>query len=135
MVWKSTTLMGVGKATGSNGWTYVVVSYSPRGNVQGQFGANVLPLGTVPPAQLVKLLNIIKFVSTRSNADSKLSQPTTSSPPAQSANSTTIIAADRNSLATNPLVRTSFKDVSSRFLFLADGISTESLFLHTGSSF
>lgn len=50
MVWKSTTMMGVGKATGSNGWTYVVVSYSPRGNVQGQFGSNVLPLGTPLPA-------------------------------------------------------------------------------------
>lgn len=50
MVWKSTTMMGVGKATGRNGWTYVVVSYSPRGNVQGQFGSNVLPLGTPLPA-------------------------------------------------------------------------------------
>ncbi len=50
MVWKSTTKMGVGKATGSNGWTYVVVNYSPAGNVQGQFSSNVLRLGTAPPA-------------------------------------------------------------------------------------
>ncbi|EFX85315.1 hypothetical protein DAPPUDRAFT_442793 [Daphnia pulex] len=43
VVWKSTTMMGVGKATGRNGWTYVIVSYSPRGNMQGHFSANVLP--------------------------------------------------------------------------------------------
>jgi hypothetical protein len=51
MVWKNVKLMGVGMATGRNGWTYTVVSYSPRGNggAAGTFEDNVLPLGTPPP--------------------------------------------------------------------------------------
>jgi len=37
--------MGVAKATNGSGWTYVVANYSPPGNYQGQFSANVLPPG------------------------------------------------------------------------------------------
>ncbi|XP_046638515.1 Golgi-associated plant pathogenesis-related protein 1-like [Daphnia pulicaria] len=41
VVWKSSKLMGVGVAKGSNGVTYVVVNYYPPGNYYGQFPANV----------------------------------------------------------------------------------------------
>ncbi|KAM9783205.1 GLI pathogenesis-related 2, like [Neosynchiropus ocellatus] len=45
MVWKSTQMMGVGKATASDGSTFVVARYSPAGNItnQGHFENNVLP--------------------------------------------------------------------------------------------
>ncbi|EFX72963.1 hypothetical protein DAPPUDRAFT_58401, partial [Daphnia pulex] len=43
VVWKSSKLMGVGVAKGSNGVTYVAVNYYPSGNFVGQFAANVLP--------------------------------------------------------------------------------------------
>jgi hypothetical protein len=36
VVWPTTTKFGMGQATGSNGWTYVVARYSPQGNYMGQ---------------------------------------------------------------------------------------------------
>ncbi|KXJ21233.1 protein PRY1 [Exaiptasia diaphana] len=47
VVWKSTTKLGVGKATATvDGYTrtVVVARYTPAGNVRGQFQENVLPL-------------------------------------------------------------------------------------------
>ncbi|KXJ21221.1 Golgi-associated plant pathogenesis-related protein 1 [Exaiptasia diaphana] len=47
VVWKSTTKLGVGKATATvDGYTrtVVVAGYTPAGNVRGQFQENVLPL-------------------------------------------------------------------------------------------
>ncbi|KAG7261347.1 hypothetical protein CRUP_002488 [Coryphaenoides rupestris] len=45
MVWKSTTKLGVGKATASDGSSFVVARYFPAGNItnQGHFDSNVLP--------------------------------------------------------------------------------------------
>ena len=43
MVWKSCKELGVGVATGRNGMTYVVNSYSPKANMMTQFSKNVLP--------------------------------------------------------------------------------------------
>ncbi|MFT7816267.1 hypothetical protein cypCar-00029755 [Arapaima gigas] len=45
MVWRSTKKLGVGKATASDGSTFVVARYFPAGNItnQGHFEANVLP--------------------------------------------------------------------------------------------
>ncbi|TNN02537.1 hypothetical protein fugu_010024 [Takifugu bimaculatus] len=45
MVWKSTKEMGIGKATASDGSSFVVARYSPAGNItnQGHFENNVLP--------------------------------------------------------------------------------------------
>ncbi|XP_007895631.1 GLI pathogenesis-related 2, like [Callorhinchus milii] len=45
MVWKNTKKMGVGKATASDGSTFVVARYFPAGNItnQGYFEENVLP--------------------------------------------------------------------------------------------
>lgn len=43
VVWKASTRVGVGVSQGSKG-TYVVVDYSPPGNVQGRFRTNVLRL-------------------------------------------------------------------------------------------
>ncbi|MET8976904.1 CAP family protein [Streptomyces sp. NPDC004539] len=43
LVWKSSTRIGVGRATTSDGKTYVVVDYDPPGNYTGRFTANVLP--------------------------------------------------------------------------------------------
>ncbi|KAG7470002.1 hypothetical protein MATL_G00135000 [Megalops atlanticus] len=45
MVWKSTKKLGVGKATATDGSTFVVARYFPAGNItnQGHFEANVLP--------------------------------------------------------------------------------------------
>ena len=45
VVWKGSTRMGVGRATNSRGWTYVVANYYPPGNMQGAFTANVLRPG------------------------------------------------------------------------------------------
>jgi len=58
MVWKNVKLFGLGMATGRNGLTYIVVSYSPRGNggAAGTFEDNVLPLGTRPPQSVPKPL-------------------------------------------------------------------------------
>ena len=41
VVWKDTTEVGCGSARDSRGGTYVVCNYSPPGNVQGRFPANV----------------------------------------------------------------------------------------------
>ena len=51
MVWKNVKMMGVGMAIDRRGWSYTVVSYSPRGNggAAGTFEDNVLPLGTPLP--------------------------------------------------------------------------------------
>lgn len=48
MVWKSTTKLGVGKATASDGSSFVVARYFPAGNVtnKGHFDSNVLPAKT-----------------------------------------------------------------------------------------
>lgn len=46
MVWKNSKEMGAGLASGSNGWTTVVVIYYPGGNVISQFRSNVLPSST-----------------------------------------------------------------------------------------
>ena len=35
--------MGIGVAKSASGWTYVVANYSPPGNYQGKFPANVKP--------------------------------------------------------------------------------------------
>lgn len=45
MVWKSTKKLGVGKATASDGSSFVVARYFPAGNItnQGHFDNNVLP--------------------------------------------------------------------------------------------
>ena len=48
MVWKSSTKLGVGKATASDGSSFVVARYFPAGNItnQGHFENNVLPAKT-----------------------------------------------------------------------------------------
>uniref|UniRef100_A0A8C3DCT2 GLI pathosis related 2 n=1 Tax=Corvus moneduloides TaxID=1196302 RepID=A0A8C3DCT2_CORMO len=45
MVWKNTKKMGVGKASASDGSTFVVARYDPAGNVvnPGYYEENVLP--------------------------------------------------------------------------------------------
>lgn len=45
LVWKGSTRMGIGRATSSSGWTYVVANYYPPGNMKGAFTANVRPPG------------------------------------------------------------------------------------------
>merc|ERR1712048_129665 len=42
-MWKDTTSVCYGKATGTDGKTYVVARYSPTGNVVGTFHSQVLP--------------------------------------------------------------------------------------------
>lgn len=42
MVWKSSLDLGVGIAKTKKGKVLVVCNYNPRGNVVGQFNANVL---------------------------------------------------------------------------------------------
>ncbi|KAF4524070.1 hypothetical protein B566_EDAN013018, partial [Ephemera danica] len=44
VVWKSTTEMGIAIMKAGNG-VFVVANYSPHGNMQGQFQANVFPRG------------------------------------------------------------------------------------------
>lgn len=45
LVWKSSTQVGCGVKTCDNAWgDYVVCSYSPAGNVIGDFDSNVMPL-------------------------------------------------------------------------------------------
>lgn len=48
MVWKSSKKLGVGKATASDGSSFVVARYFPAGNItnQGHFENNVLPVKT-----------------------------------------------------------------------------------------
>ncbi|XP_044732409.1 uncharacterized protein LOC123295218 isoform X3 [Chrysoperla carnea] len=41
MIWKGSTEMGMAMARGRNGKIYVVANYNPRGNIVGQFSANV----------------------------------------------------------------------------------------------
>jgi hypothetical protein len=69
VVWKGSRELGVGWATGSNGWTYFCCNYSPAGNYQGQYQVNVLPLGTPPPASVSitkpSILFHLKFVLTQ----------------------------------------------------------------------
>jgi len=46
IVWANTTEMGGGKAKSSTGAQFVVVRYTPPGNVLGQFPENVKPKGS-----------------------------------------------------------------------------------------
>ncbi|ODM91003.1 Golgi-associated plant pathogenesis-related protein 1 [Orchesella cincta] len=41
VVWKETKELGIAKAQGKNGGTYVVANYNPSGNFIGKFGENV----------------------------------------------------------------------------------------------
>jgi len=41
VVWKDTKELGIAKAKGKNGGTYVVANYNPSGNFIGKFGENV----------------------------------------------------------------------------------------------
>ena len=44
MVWGGSTKLGVGLAFSMDGNNaFIVAQYSPRGNIEGQFSANVLP--------------------------------------------------------------------------------------------
>jgi hypothetical protein len=47
VVWKASRELGVGWATGGNGWTYFCCNYSPTGNFNNDYAGNVLPPGTV----------------------------------------------------------------------------------------
>jgi hypothetical protein len=47
VVWKASRELGVGWATGRNGWTYFCYNYSPTGNFNNDYAGNVLPPGTV----------------------------------------------------------------------------------------
>lgn len=42
MVWRDTKEIGVGRAKGKSGQVVIVANYKPRGNIFGQFTANVL---------------------------------------------------------------------------------------------
>jgi uncharacterized protein YkwD len=42
VVWKDTKELGIAKATGKSGGTYVVANYNPSGNFVGKFAENVL---------------------------------------------------------------------------------------------
>jgi len=44
VVWKGSTELGIGKASGRNGGTFVVANYNPPGNFGGQYNQNVFPL-------------------------------------------------------------------------------------------
>jgi len=41
MIWKASKELGIGFARGKNGRIFIVANYHPRGNVVGQFVANV----------------------------------------------------------------------------------------------
>ena len=41
VVWKESIILGVGEATSASGKRYVVARYKPRGNMMGNFEANV----------------------------------------------------------------------------------------------
>lgn len=41
VVWKDTKELGIAKATGKKGGTYVVANYNPSGNFIGKFSENV----------------------------------------------------------------------------------------------
>lgn len=43
VIWKSTTKLGIGRAESSSGNIYVVVYYSPKGNIEGEYHTNVFP--------------------------------------------------------------------------------------------
>ncbi len=47
MVWKASRELGVGWATGGDGWTNFCCNYSPSGNFNNDYAGNVLPPGTV----------------------------------------------------------------------------------------
>uniref|UniRef100_A0A0N4ZZT0 Acetylcholinesterase n=1 Tax=Parastrongyloides trichosuri TaxID=131310 RepID=A0A0N4ZZT0_PARTI len=44
MIWKTTTDAGIGIVKGTNNKVYIVVKYHPKGNIDGQYTANVFPL-------------------------------------------------------------------------------------------
>jgi len=49
MVWKDTTEIGVGRAFGPQGQTFVIALYSNPGNVRGRYETNVArPKGPIP---------------------------------------------------------------------------------------
>ena len=43
MVWRNSTMIGVGRAQSRDGKSFVVVTYFPPGNVIGEHSVNVLP--------------------------------------------------------------------------------------------
>jgi len=43
IVWKDTRFMGIGSVADSDGRVYVVCTYNPPGNIDGEFQHNVLP--------------------------------------------------------------------------------------------
>ena len=59
MVWKESTEIGIGLATGSNGWTYVCCHYAPAGNIQEQYEDNVLP----PGVSLSNYLSVVVIIT------------------------------------------------------------------------
>lgn len=49
MVWKTSNDVGVGRAFGPQGQTFVVALYKPAGNIRGRYEENVLrPSGPYP---------------------------------------------------------------------------------------
>ena len=49
LIWKDTSTIGVGRAFGSQGQTFVVALYQGPGNIRGQYEANVgRPTGPNP---------------------------------------------------------------------------------------
>ncbi len=42
MIWRATTKLGIGRAESSSGNVYIIVNYSPMGNIEGEYSANVL---------------------------------------------------------------------------------------------
>ena len=44
LVWKQSTKVGIGAARKSDGYIYIVIQFSPPGNMVGSFVQNVLPI-------------------------------------------------------------------------------------------
>jgi hypothetical protein len=44
VIWKESTELGIAKAKGKNGSTYIVANYNPGGNMMGDYKDNVFPL-------------------------------------------------------------------------------------------
>ena len=49
MVWKGSTEVGIGRAFGKSGQTFVIALYQPPGNMRGKYEVNVdRPTGSLP---------------------------------------------------------------------------------------